>query len=235
MTRNSVATSRSRRCIASISARNASTMSARATSYRSTRCSVINLSNRSKGPAKTSVWTSYATRRGYRPHAPRGRIPALADSRRVGRTAILHRWSGSSQESSRQVRRTSATTSVPSASGSPTSTAPTRSSASSTCTPSRSTTTPLQLRNRTLETASWLFASGLDPEVCTVFIQSHVHEHTQLAWLLECTATVGELRPHDPVQGEERRKRVGARRAVHLPGAHGGRHPPLRHRQGAGR
>jgi tryptophanyl-tRNA synthetase len=52
---------------------------------------------------------------------------------------------------------------------------------------------PVQLRNRTLETASWLLASGLDPEICTVFIQSHVHEHTQLAWLLECTATVGEL------------------------------------------
>ena len=62
MTRNSVATSRSRRCIASTSARKASTMSASATSYRSTRCSVISLSNRSKGPSKTSVWTSYATR-----------------------------------------------------------------------------------------------------------------------------------------------------------------------------
>jgi tryptophanyl-tRNA synthetase len=52
---------------------------------------------------------------------------------------------------------------------------------------------PVQLRNRTLETASWLFAAGLDPDVCTVFVQSHVHEHTELAWLLECTATVGEL------------------------------------------
>jgi len=53
---------------------------------------------------------------------------------------------------------------------------------------------PAQLRSRTLETASWLFASGLDPDVCTVFVQSHVHEHTELSWLLECTATVGELR-----------------------------------------
>jgi len=53
---------------------------------------------------------------------------------------------------------------------------------------------PSQLRSRTLETASWLFAAGLDPDVCTVFIQSHVHEHAELCWLLECTATDGELR-----------------------------------------
>jgi tryptophanyl-tRNA synthetase len=53
---------------------------------------------------------------------------------------------------------------------------------------------PAQVRGRTLETASWLFASGLDPEVCTVFAQSHVPEHTGLSWLLECTATYGELK-----------------------------------------
>jgi tryptophanyl-tRNA synthetase len=53
---------------------------------------------------------------------------------------------------------------------------------------------PALLRQRTLDTAAWLFASGLDPEVCTVFVQSHVPEHTGLCWLLECTATYGELR-----------------------------------------
>ena len=52
---------------------------------------------------------------------------------------------------------------------------------------------PSLLRQRTLETAIGLFAIGLDPDVCTVFIQSHVHEHAELCWLLECTATVGEL------------------------------------------
>ena len=40
---------------------------------------------------------------------------------------------------------------------------------------------------------------------------------------------------HDPVQGQERRRRLRLGRAVHLPGADGGRHPPLRHRRGAGR
>jgi tryptophanyl-tRNA synthetase len=52
---------------------------------------------------------------------------------------------------------------------------------------------PVQLRRRTLETAAWLFAVGLDPEICTVFAQSHVPEHTGLTWLLECTASFGEL------------------------------------------
>ena len=53
---------------------------------------------------------------------------------------------------------------------------------------------PPLVGGRTLETASWLFASGLDPDVCIVFAQSHVPEHTGLTWLLECTATYGELR-----------------------------------------
>ena len=51
-----------------------------------------------------------------------------------------------------------------------------------------------ELRARTLEVAALLLACGLDPEVCTVFVQSHVPEHTELAWLLNHLATVGELR-----------------------------------------
>ena len=53
---------------------------------------------------------------------------------------------------------------------------------------------PEVLRRATLSMAARLLACGLDPEVCTVFIQSHVPAHTQLAWLLECTASIGELR-----------------------------------------
>ena len=45
----------------------------------------------------------------------------------------------------------------------------------------------------TLELAAMLFAAGLDPDVATVFVQSHVAEHTQLAWLMTCTASTGEL------------------------------------------
>ncbi len=52
---------------------------------------------------------------------------------------------------------------------------------------------PADLRSRTYETALDLLAAGLDPDRCTLFVQSHVTEHVQLAWLLECTATMGEL------------------------------------------
>jgi tryptophanyl-tRNA synthetase len=51
-----------------------------------------------------------------------------------------------------------------------------------------------QLADRTLEVAAILLACGLDPEVCTVFVQSHVPEHTELTWLFNHLATVGELR-----------------------------------------
>ncbi|MDA8291249.1 MAG: tryptophan--tRNA ligase [Actinomycetota bacterium] len=53
---------------------------------------------------------------------------------------------------------------------------------------------PAALRSRTLETAVGLMAAGLDPDRCTLFVQSHVPAHAELAWLLECTATYGELR-----------------------------------------
>jgi tryptophanyl-tRNA synthetase len=53
---------------------------------------------------------------------------------------------------------------------------------------------PALLAGRTIETAESLLAVGLDPQVCTLFAQSHVPEHPRLTWLLECTATFGELR-----------------------------------------
>jgi tryptophanyl-tRNA synthetase len=53
---------------------------------------------------------------------------------------------------------------------------------------------PAELRTRTLELAQLLLAVGLDPAVCTLFIQSHVHEHTDLTWILQCAASFGELR-----------------------------------------
>ena len=53
---------------------------------------------------------------------------------------------------------------------------------------------PGELRARTLEVAAILLASGLDPKVCTIFVQSHVPEHTELAWMFNSIVTVGELR-----------------------------------------
>ncbi|HTW99569.1 MAG TPA: tryptophan--tRNA ligase [Acidimicrobiales bacterium] len=53
---------------------------------------------------------------------------------------------------------------------------------------------PAELRRNTLSFATGLLAAGLDPGRCTLFVQGHVPEHTGLSWLLECTATYGELR-----------------------------------------
>jgi tryptophanyl-tRNA synthetase len=52
---------------------------------------------------------------------------------------------------------------------------------------------PEVLREKTLDNVATLVASGLDPQVCTIFVQSHVPYHAQLSWLLECVASFGEL------------------------------------------
>jgi tryptophanyl-tRNA synthetase len=52
---------------------------------------------------------------------------------------------------------------------------------------------PDVLGKQTIELAAMLFAVGLDPEIATVFVQSHIHEHTELAWIMECTVSFGEL------------------------------------------
>lgn len=53
---------------------------------------------------------------------------------------------------------------------------------------------PAELRANTLDAALNLLAVGLDPQRCTIFVQSHVPEHVKLTWLMESTATMGELR-----------------------------------------
>ncbi len=52
---------------------------------------------------------------------------------------------------------------------------------------------PAELRVRRREMAIGLLASGLDPQVTTVFVQSDVPEHTELAWILNTVTPVGEL------------------------------------------
>ena len=50
-----------------------------------------------------------------------------------------------------------------------------------------------ELADRTRNTAMLLLAAGLDPERCLLFVQSQVHAHTELTWILNCVATFGEL------------------------------------------
>ena len=54
-------------------------------------------------------------------------------------------------------------------------------------------TQPGIIGDQTLRLAAVLFAIGLDPDVATVFVQSHVDEHVKLSWLMECTVSFGEL------------------------------------------
>ena len=51
---------------------------------------------------------------------------------------------------------------------------------------------PERLRQRTRVAAAQLLAAGLDPQRCTLFVQSHVPEHTQLAWVFTCLTGFGE-------------------------------------------
>ena len=53
-------------------------------------------------------------------------------------------------------------------------------------------TDPAVLRRRTLASVAQLLALGVDPQKYTLFIQSHVPEHNQLAWVLECLTGFGE-------------------------------------------
>jgi len=52
---------------------------------------------------------------------------------------------------------------------------------------------PSELHERTLDLAALLFATGLDPERSTVFVQSHVTAHAEAAWLLEAVTSYGQL------------------------------------------
>ncbi|MBB4983506.1 MULTISPECIES: tryptophan--tRNA ligase [Streptomyces] len=51
---------------------------------------------------------------------------------------------------------------------------------------------PAELRANTRLAAAQLLAAGLDPERCTLFVQSHVPEHAQLAWVMNCLTGFGE-------------------------------------------
>ena len=55
------------------------------------------------------------------------------------------------------------------------------------------TEAPGVIGDATVRLAAMLFAIGIDPDVATVFVQSHVVQHSQLCWVMECTVSFGEL------------------------------------------
>ena len=52
---------------------------------------------------------------------------------------------------------------------------------------------PAELRKRTYETLALYMACGLDPQKNTLFVQSHVPQHAELGWILDCYTMYGEL------------------------------------------
>ena len=70
---------------------------------------------------------------------------------------------------------------------------------------------PAVLRQRTRVAAAQLLAVGLDPERCTLFVQSQVPEHAQLAWVLSCITGFGEA--SRMTQFKDKSARQGAERA----------------------
>ncbi|MBY8340538.1 tryptophan--tRNA ligase [Streptomyces spinosirectus] len=70
---------------------------------------------------------------------------------------------------------------------------------------------PAQLRANTRLAAAQLLAAGLDPERCTLFVQSHVPEHAQLAWVMNCLTGFGEA--SRMTQFKDKSARQGADRA----------------------
>ncbi len=73
---------------------------------------------------------------------------------------------------------------------------------------------PAELTAATRRLAALLLASGLDPERCLLFVQSHVPAHTELTWLLNCTATWGELRRMTQFKEKSTKGELGGQESV---------------------
>ncbi len=69
---------------------------------------------------------------------------------------------------------------------------------------------PADLRRRTRIAAAQMFAAGLDPDRSIVFVQSHVAEHAELAWVLSCITGFGEA--SRMVQFKDKSAKGGAER-----------------------
>ena len=69
---------------------------------------------------------------------------------------------------------------------------------------------PKTLRAATLDLAAALIAIGIDPDRSTLFVQSHVHEHAELAWVLGCLATFGELRRMTQFKDKSSKQKEGS-------------------------
>ncbi len=65
---------------------------------------------------------------------------------------------------------------------------------------------PSELTAKTMDMAISLLAAGIDPEKCTLFVQSHVPEHTELSWILTTVTPLGELERMTQFKDKSRRQ-----------------------------
>ena len=96
---------------------------------------------------------------------------------------------------------------------------------------------PAELREKTRRTAAQYIAAGIEPSKSTLYVQSHVAAHPELAWILSTITGFGEAGRMTQFKDKSSaiRRRCDLGRALHVPGADGGRHPALPDRHRAGR
>ena len=75
---------------------------------------------------------------------------------------------------------------------------------------------PAALRAQTREVAAAYIAAGIDPKRCTIFVQSHVPAHAQLAWVFSCVAAIGWLNRMTQFKDKAGKDREGAMAGLYV-------------------
>jgi tryptophanyl-tRNA synthetase len=75
---------------------------------------------------------------------------------------------------------------------------------------------PEALRAQTREVAAAYIAAGIDPKRCTIFVQSHVPAHAQLAWVFNCVAAIGWLNRMTQFKDKAGKDREGAMAGLYV-------------------
>jgi len=73
---------------------------------------------------------------------------------------------------------------------------------------------PKILKAKIREVAGLLFASGIDPKVASVFVQSHVHEHSELTWILNCYIPMGWMQRMTQFKEKSQKQKAEASTAL---------------------
>jgi tryptophanyl-tRNA synthetase len=84
---------------------------------------------------------------------------------------------------------------------------------------------PSELAENTRRMAALYIACGIDPQLSTIFVQSHISAHAELTWLLNCITPLNWL--ERMIQFKEKAIKQGERRLVRLPRTNGSGYPAL--------